>query len=388
MIQSFQHVAPPFRLFSGPDSLSFLERELKRLGCRRAVVVCGSTLAQSPLLDLVRGAAGDRIAGVFGTVKPHSPLPTVLAAAAALKDWQADAVIAIGGGSAVVTARAATIFLAETETLEQMATSQDATGRLISPRLAAPKIPNLIVPTTPTTAAVKAGTAVLDPASRKRFALYDPKTRAQALFVHPEMLLSAPASLTVSSSLDTLSLAIEGLISRISDPLADAALMHAVRILATTLVPPGLDADPELRVRLMTAAILTGQGTDFTGAGIATVLGHAIGALHGAENGVTKSIVLRHALRYNADAAVRGMENVATALGLQDPGADAAERSNLRLEELFRSLKMPRRLRDVGISQESLPDIAARGMTDWFLHGNPKPVGDVAVLEQILTESW
>ena len=387
-MKSFQHVAPPFRLFSGPDSLGALDRELGRRGCGRAVIVCGGTLSRSPLLELVRGAARDRIAGVFAGVRPHSPLPAVLEAVAALRERRADAAIAIGGGSAVVTARAATILLAEDRPVEELATRIDAAGRMISPRLVAPKIPNLIVPTTPTTAAVKAGTAVLDPEHKVRRALFDPKTRAQALFVHPDLLLSTPASLAISASLDTLCLAVEGLMSRISDPLADAPLIHAVRLLRQTLAEPALETDPEVRARLMVAAILAGQGTDFTGAGVATVLGHAIGATHEAENGVAKSIVLPAAIRFNAEAAGEGLAKVATALGLPAATPDVAGACIASLEGLAARIGTPRRLRDLGIARASLPDIAARGMGDWFLRGNARPVTDAAVLERMLAESW
>ena len=57
--------------------------------------------------------------------------------------------------------------------------------KLHSPKLLAPKLPQFIVPTTPTTAMVKAGSAVFDPATGERLALFDPKTRAHAIFIDP-----------------------------------------------------------------------------------------------------------------------------------------------------------------------------------------------------------
>ena len=77
-----------------------------------------------------------------------------------------------------------------------------------------------------------------------------------------------------------------------------------------------------MRGELVLAAILCGQGTDYTGAGITTVLGHAIGARHELENGIVNAIVLPHVLRFNADAAAAGLAKVAAALGL--PRSEAA----------------------------------------------------------------
>lgn len=378
-LPSFQHITPPLRLFSGPESLGQLGRELERLNSRRAVLFCGSTLArQGSPLDLVRSAMGDRCAGVFSGVRAHSPLPAVEAAARELKRLEADAVIAVGGGSAIVTARAASILVVESGNARSLSTSRDAGGELRSPKLLAPKIPQLVVPTTPTTATVKAGSAVFDPETGERLALFDPKTRAQSVFIHPELVGSAPRPLVASASLNTLALAIEGLMSRAGDPLSDALLMHALRLLALHLARQSLD-DALARSELVLAALMCGQGTDHTGAGITTVLGHAIGARFRVENGVANAIVLPHALRFNADAAVPGLEKIAAALGSDIIAA---------VDSICRSLEIPRRLRDVGVPHAALPDIAARAMGDWFLRANPRRVQSAAEIEAVLEQAW
>jgi alcohol dehydrogenase class IV len=387
-MRSFQHITPPLRLFSGPDSLGQLGRELDRLNSRRAVIVCGSSLARdgSPL-DLVRLAMGGRCAGVFCGVRAHSPVPAVEAAARELARLEADAVVAVGGGSAIVTARAASILFAETGDAKTLATSRDERGELRSPKLLAPKLPQLVIPTTPNTATVKAGSAVFDPVGGERLALFDPKTRAQSVFIHPELINSAPRELVMSASLDTLALALEGLTSRSGDPISDALLMHAVRLLAQNLPNQALGEDA--RGELMLAAVLCGQGTDFTGAGIATVLGHAIGGRYAVENGITKAIMLPHALRFNADAAQSGVRKIATALGLlRSEGQPVVTTIVDALEAMFGQLGTPRRLRDVGVPQEDLSAIATQGMADWFLRANPRPVRSELELRQVLQEAW
>lgn len=389
-LKSFRHIAPPLRLFSGPESLDSLGRELKRANCQRAVIVCGSSLAhEGALLELVRSAMGDRCAGVFAGVRAHSPVAAVEAAAQELKRLDADAIVALGGGSAIVTARAASILIAEDDDLRHLCTSRDAQGELRSPMLKAPKLPHFIVPTTPTTASVKAGSAVFDPESQERLALFDPKTRAHAVFVHPDLVSSAPVDLVVSASLNTLTMAIEGLTSPTGDPLADAQLMHALRLLIEHLDDPNLAESADARTQLVLAAILCGQGTDYTGAGVTTVLGHAIGARCHTENGITNAIVLPHALDFNADAIEPGLAKVASALGLHTPegGQTVPMLVNL-IGALFDQLGIPRRLRDIEVPREALADIATSGLGDWFLRGNPRPVRDVSELQQILEEAW
>lgn len=386
-MRSFQHVETPLRIFAGPDSLKNLERELARLGASRAVIFCGNTLSKDPLIEEVRAGAGSRCAGVYPGVRAHTPHTGVIEAADVLKRLEADAIIIVGGGSAAVTARAAAIYLAEGYDLDAMCTRRDeATGRMISPRLEKPKIPLLTVPTTPNTAFPKAGAGVFDTESGRRKPVFDPKTRSQSVFLHPGFLMSAPQALVVSSSLDTLSLSLEGLVSKPGDPISDALLMQAVRLLADGLPRIAAQDSEQLRSDFAMAGILGGRGTDHSGSGAATVLGHAIGANHDVENGTAKAVVLPYVLRFNAVHAAEGLTRLAIALGL--PAKPDVEPINAAFDKVYRALGVPERLRDLGIPQDALPAIAERGMFDFFLTTNPRPVIDPADLLGILTQAW
>jgi alcohol dehydrogenase class IV len=386
---SFTHIIPALRLFSGPDSLHQLYRELERIKSRRAVVMCGASMARSAELQLITTAMAERCAGVFSGVRAHSPVPVVEAAAQELQRLDADAVIAVGGGSAIVTARAASILMAEGRDAKTLCTTRDENGRLHSPKLVAPKLPQLIVPTTPTTAMVKAGSAVFDPVNIERLALFDPKTRAQAIFIHPQVILSAPRELIVSASLNTLVMSIEGLIARSGDPIADGLLMHALRLLAQHLPAAAQTDDAAARSELMIAAVMCGQGSDYSGAGITTVLGHTIGARHELDNGIANAIMLAHVLRFNAGFADAGMQKVATALGLPTLQGEALVSAVINtVQKLFASLGVPPRLRDAGIPQAALPGFASAAMGDWFLSANPRAVTDASDLQQVLEAAW
>lgn len=386
---SFQHITPPLRVVHGPESLGQLGRELARMNCSRAVIFCGPWMAEGPLLERVRSALGERCAGVYSNVLAHSPVASVEEAAQALRTLQADAVIAVGGGSVIVTARAATILAAENKPVQELCTVTDEKGSLRSPKLLAPKLPQLIVPTTPTTAIVKAGSAVFDPIEGKRLALFDPKTRAQCVFIDPELIGSAPRALVAAASINTMSMAIEGLTSRSGDPIADALLMQVLRLAELHLSDPARLDDAAVRGDLVVAAVMCGQGTDHTAAGITTVLGHAIGARFEKDNGLVNAIVLPHVLRFNADAAAAGLAKVAAALGL--PRSDAATQLRMisdTVTSIFTALGVPSRLRELGVPREDLPELARLAMGDWFLRGNPRPVRAAAELQQIMEEAW
>ena len=391
-VQAFRHVGAAFRVHYGADSLRQLPAECDRLGCRRAVVFCGRTLAQhNDGLPAIVDALGDRCAGVFDGVQAHSPLPAVLAGVEALRGFAADAVIAVGGGSAVVTARASTILLAERRDISALCTQFPAGKAPVSPKLAQPKLPQFVVATTPTTAYAKAGSAVLDPAAGRRLALFDPKTRAAALFIHPALALTSPPRLVLDAAVQALSMAVQGLESRSRDPLADALLVHALRLLALHLCRlVDEPADPETRGQLMLGALLAGQGTDHAPTGMNSALAHSIGARFHAENGVANGVLLPHTMRFNAPATGDRLALVAEALGARADtspasGVDAATRA---IETVFARIGLPRRLRDIGVPEDALPQLAADAAADWFLHQNPRAVAGSADLLEVLRAAW
>jgi alcohol dehydrogenase class IV len=385
----FRHVTPGFRTYCGPGAIDALPRELDRLGCRRAVVFCGASMLRHPaVVERIASVLGDRCVGRFAGVKEHSPVPVVEDAARELERLGADAVVAVGGGSAIVTARAATILLAEKRDVRELCTQRSPDGRLISPKLLEPKLPIWLVPSTPTTAYGKAGSAVRDPRTGDRLALFDPKTRAQGLVLDPQPALTAPAALARSSALNAFSMTVESLQASV-DPLADALLVHGLRTLATWL--PRLDAAPddaEPRLQLMVGALLVGQGSDYVGGGLAQALAHAAGPRSSVSNGLVEGILLPHVMRFIAPATPGRLRYVADALdpqGTSDASAD--ERAIAAVEQFLAAPGLPRRLRDVGLDRAALAAIADHTMDDWSLTRLRRPAAREDLLH-VLEAAW
>jgi alcohol dehydrogenase class IV len=383
---TIRHQSPEFRTFCGEDALGSLPRELARAGAGRAVIVCIPAVARhTEAMDRLRAALGGRLVGQFNGVEEHSPLASVERARDFLAEHEADAVVAVGGGSSVVTARAASILLAEGKDIRDLCTRPDESGKLVSPRLSAAKIPQFVVPSSPTSAYAKAGSAVRDPGTGERLALFDPKTRAKGLFLDPVMALTAPPRLSWSAALNVFSMAVEGLQSRRADPLADALLAHAVRTVVTWLPrvvkEPG-QATP--RLQLMLAAVMSGQGSDYTGGGLAQALSHAIGPRSSVPNGVVEALLLPHAMRFNVAAAAERTAAIADYLGLTDRTADGAIAEAERLLDVF---EVPHRLQDIGVGQEALADAADHAMRDWAITSGPR-VPTLEDVRALLDNAW
>jgi alcohol dehydrogenase class IV len=386
----FQHATPAFRTFWGGRSLASLPKELDRLGCRRAVIVSDPWMLTRPdIIESIEAELGARMAGLFTGVEMHSPVPSVESARDVLEGAGADAVVALGGGSSIVTARAATILLAEGLPIRELCTRRDADGRLTSPRLNAPKIPNWVIPSTPITAYAKAGSAVRDPVTGERLALYDPKTRAQGIIIDPNVALSAAVGLAQAAALNAFSMAVESLQAGVDDPLADALLLHSLKVLAEWL--PRLRSAPddaEPRIRLMLGALMCGQGSDYVGGGLAQALSHAAGPRSSVGNGMVEALLLPHTMRFNSTATTGRLALVAQVLSSTLQSAfDGDEEAVIAVESVLDVLDVPRRLRDVGVTQEAIPEIVHHALDDWSIMQSPRKV-DRENLTELLEAAW
>lgn len=386
-MKEFKHLDPGIRIYYGESCLKNLAKELKRENRERPLIFCDPAIASQPqLMELVFSALGNSYAGLFTNILPRSPLDSVKDGAAAILASNADSLIVIGGGSAAVTARAANILAFEKKDIREICSRKDANGAMISPKVMAPKIPHFMIPTTPTCATAKSGAAALDTATSERLQVFDPKTAAHAVFLHPAFAACTPESITLNAALSTYINAIEGLLTGAGDPLSDGMLTETVRMTTECLADYASFNDPDVRCTLLLASIMCGLGTKYTGEAIDVVLGHMVCEQYPVKDGFVNAIVLAGCLRFNAGTP--HMHKIANALGiLPAPGLDPTEQIIEKLEQILHGLPVPARLRDLGVEKESFPSIAASSMTDFFLRYNPKPVTEGDLIA-IMDAAW
>ena len=396
--EQFRSVSYPVRIHGGTGVLSRLGEEVDRARGKRAFVVCGQTVARrTGLPDRVKAALGDRFAGMFDGVQAGSPLPSVELGVAAASDAGADAIIALGGGSAVVTARAIVILLAEGGRAHDHSTKYPPGQPPVSPRLMQPKIPNIVVLTTPTTAATRAGTAVIDPETGHRLEMFDPKTRPSALFWDTDALLTAPPSLCLSAGASCLSGVVGALQSeRLPNPLAESDLLQSLRLMREYLprVASG-KPDGQARLNLCAAAYLSNRASDSgpsgRGLGVVGALAHSLDTRYPeCSHGAAYSILTAPGMRFNAESNASGQARLASILGVATNGSDRQDSESAArwVEETYAGLGMPSRLRDVGVPQEGIRELAVDSMTDFAITRNVRPVSSPDELETLLRSIW
>lgn len=365
MIGDFRYSAVG-RVRFGAGALGLLAEELVALGAERAFLVAAPS-AEGDAVARVHAAMGARRAGTFAQTRPHAPYATVLAAAAAARDASADAVVSVGGGSVIDTARLVALCVAEGLATDEELHARRARGGsgvvLPDPPLRA--LPHVAVPTTLSAAEYSDGAAATggEPLAKQLFIGAALATRT--VLVDPTLALLTPAPAWVTTGMRAVDHAVESLCSPNRVVVVEELAMAALRRLHDAL-PRALDEPDSVAAR---AAGQEGAWMSFFGVasgtlGLSHAIGHQLGGRLGVPHGVASAIVLPHVLR-RSDAE-DGLRAVAEALG----AADAAT----GVEDLSRRLHLPQRLGDLGLELTDEDALADAVLADVLLAGADPPL--------------
>ena len=361
-----------------------LRTEVDRIDAHKVfAIVSGSLRAAMPLEAGLRGALGERFAGIFHGIRAHSPRDDVAQAAAAARDAGADLLVAIGGGSVIDAAKVAQLCLDhEVFSAPGFDAFRGKRGASTTTRPLAIRV--VAVPTTLSGAEFTALAGVSDLTRNVKEGYTHPDLAPRAVILDPRVTVHTPAELWLSTGIRAVDHAVEDLCSINSQPLADAASLHALKLLGPGLRRTKKDpADLDARLDSMIGAWLSLIGTQGgVQKGASHAIGHILGGSAGVPHGVTSCIMLPHVLRWNKSVNADRQKLVSAALG--EPQADAAE----IVARLIADLGLPRTLRDVKVPREQLRKLAELTMHDPWAATNPRKIaGPDAVLE-ILEMAW
>jgi alcohol dehydrogenase class IV len=396
----FRAVGYPLRLYSGRSALKNLDAELDRVGARHAFVICGRTVAtQTDLLTRIEASVGsEHYAGHFGAMDKDSSYAACVAARDAAREAGADLLIAVGGGSVIVGTRAVAIFLAESGDPFELMTQYPEGKPAFSPRLNAPKLPIINVPTTPTSAMNRAGTGLKNDDLDHRMEYYDPKTRPAALFWDSDALLTAPIELLRSTGTTTFSGALRAVCGPSLNPLVEGDQRQAFR-LAKNALPLALSEpeNPAPRIDLCAAAFLANRAAD-DDTGRRTVRD----PLSGGSYAVATALHLRYhhigqgeATSALLPAVVRGLDashnallqRLAEALEVSASG-DLAARCSDALAYFYASIGMPSRLRELNIPRDEFALLVADARKNFNANSGERAEAMDEVHMRLLEAAW
>ena len=367
----------PRDLYHGKGSLEVLKTFH---GKRAMICVGGGSMKKFGFLDRVESylkEAGFEVR-LFEGVEPDPSVETVMKGAEAMREFQPDWIVAIGGGSAMDTAKAVGIIAAN-----------PAFGDVVSLEGMAPtanrSVPVFALPTTAGTAAeVTINYVITDEANTKKMVCVDPKDIPAVAIIDAELMAAMPRGLTAATGMDALTHAIEGYITKGAWTLTDMFELKAVELIARWL-PAAVEngADTEAREGMAVAQYIAGMGFSNVGLGLVHGMAHPLGAFYDIPHGVANALLLPYVMQYNMESSLVKFGDVARAMGVDTAGMDtrqAAQAAVDAVRALAVRVGIPQRLSSLGVREEDLPRLAASALADVCTPGNPRDTSAEEIL--------
>jgi len=346
-MKPFVHQALASRVVFGAGSLQQLGQEIDALGATRALVL--STPEQADAARRVAELLGARAAGIFPRAVMHVPVETAREARDEARRLGADCAVAIGGGSTTGLGKAIALDSG---------------------------LPIIAIPTTYAGSEMTSIYGLTEAGVKKTGR--DARVLPRTVIYDPELSLTLPIGLTVTSGLNAIAHAAEGLYAFDGNPILSLMAEEGIRATAAALPRLSIDlTDLDARGDALYGAWLCGAVLGAVSMGLHHKLCHTLGGSFNLPHAETHTVVLPHATAYNAKAAPQAMARIARALG----ASDAAQ----GLYALEKRLGTPLALRDIGMPESGLDQAADLAAANPY--PNPAPL-DRAAIRRLLDNAW
>lgn len=313
---------------------------------------------------------------VYSGIKPNPTIQNVKDGVEAFKKADADAIVAIGGGSSMDTAKAIGIIIANPEfsdvrSLEGVADTKNHA------------VPTIAVPTTAGTAAeVTINYVITDPEKERKFVCVDTNDIPYIAVVDPDMMSSMPAGLTACTGMDALTHAIEGYITKAAFEMTDMFHLEAIRLISQNL-RSAVKNEPAGRKGMALAQYIAGMGFSNVGLGIDHSMAHCLSAHYDTPHGMACAQLLPISMEFNRDYTGEKYREIARAMGVE--GVDSMSQEEYRdaaiaaVRQLSIDIAIPQK--NERIREEDLPRLAQDALNDACYPGNPREATSDQIIE-------
>ncbi|TKI08056.1 1-propanol dehydrogenase PduQ [Martelella alba] len=364
--------AIPTRIYSGTDSL----RQLAAYRDKVVWIVCDHFLAQSDALSGVTEHLDAGRIALFSDVMPEPPVATVVAGIKELQRIKPQVVIGFGGGSAIDAAKAMVLF-----------------GRKVGISIET----FIAVPTTSGTGSEVTDACVIsDPATGRKYPLFDDAIYPDIALLAPQLVVSAPPVVTANTGMDVLTHAVEAYVSTGASDFSDALAEKAAQLVFGHLADACRHGDQlTSRERMHNASTLAGMAFSQAGLGVNHAIAHQLGGQLHVAHGLANALLLTEVIRFNSrqPRAAEKYAHLAKACGLC--GWQSDDRAGLRqllgrITRLKRDVGIPDSLAALVPDREKIrqatPEMVRAALHDATLSTNPRPVTEqdvVAILNAV-----
>jgi alcohol dehydrogenase class IV len=379
----FMFGIPSFVQF-GPGVAKKAGEVAQGLGARKVLFVYDKGVKSAGLADEVLKALQDSNLEVleFDGVQPNPTDTLVENAAAMAREFQPDAIVALGGGSSIDCAKAINILQTNPSPINQY----DGLNTVPNPTR-----PLIAIPTTAGTASeVTAFSIVTDTTRQKKMVIGGQFVGATMALIDPQMTLGMPSSITASTGMDALTHAIEAYLSKGAMVPTDVCALRAIELIYHNLPTATRNGqDLEARTNMLLGSMMAGFAFNCAVLGLVHSIAHPLSVHCGLPHGVANAVVLPYVMEYNAPAALDRMKDIALAMG--QPVSDmapveAAKLAIAAVKALSRELQIPS-LEELGVPRNIFDRLAEDALLEISTIFNPREPSKQDVID-ILVKAY
>ena len=355
------------RIFFGEGALE----RLARVKNKRVMMVTDHYMAQSGTAERVASHLTDCQLTIFSGVTPDPSIHVVSEGAKVLLDCKAEVMIALGGGSAIDAAKA----------IRAVASKMEGNEIQIEECFAIPT-------TSGTGSEVTEAAVITDTDQGVKYPLVSQELRPPIAILDPELVLSAPPSVTADTGMDVLTHALEAHVANAASDFTDALAEKSIALTFRFLPIATLDgSDLHARERMHNASCMAGLAFNSAGLGVCHSIAHAVGGQLHISHGRLNAMLLPHVLAFNADLqnpagftlAAKKYQHIAKLLYLPAPTVRLGVTNLItEVERLMQTINIPANLRECGADMDKFKsvrsDIVRAALNDRFVTDNPRPV--------------
>ncbi len=361
----------PTRLVFGVNAAQQVGPEIKGLGATNVLVVTDPGIEKAGLLSGVNESlegAGLRCA-IFKEIDPNPDVATCQRGLDAYHAQDADAIVAVGGGSAMDAAKGIGVLAAYPGSIHDYEGSNKVPG---------PIAPLLAVPTTCGTGSEVTHISVITDTERNwKMSIRSVHIAPRVAVVDPMLYTKLPDHIIAATGMDAMTHAIESFTNRSVQPFADALDIEAIRLLGRSIREAVANANLPAMTDMALGATMAGMAFTNTILGIVHAMSHPVTCYYGVPHGVANAILLPYVMEFNLIGAPERFARIAEALGVPVAGMtlmQAARRSVEAVQELNADLDIPINFAEWGFSDENIEHMADDAMKSGNIPINPRRV--------------
>ncbi len=366
-------------LITGNGATKELIGQLNKLGVEKPFLVTDKGVSNSGTLAIITDQLPEASYAIYDNIPPEPEVSAVQVCVDVFKQGNHDGLVAVGGGSAMDTAKCVAVMAEHVGDLESLFGEN-----MVSQR----NIPLIAIPTTAGTGSEVTNIAILsDPEAQIKRGIVSDFLLPDVAIVSPEMTLSCPSNVTAASGVDALVHAIEAYLSNFSSPITDALAIKAMTLIIHALPKAFSDPDNlEAREDMATGSLLAGLAFGNAGVGAVHALAYPLGGRYHISHGVSNALLLPYVMEYNKPVCLERFYDIAQAFG--EPvhsltQSQAADRVMNHLRQLCHEVAIPENLSALNISKADIPQLAEEAHNvKRLLRNNPRAptVEDIAAI--------